>query len=95
MNLNELQNLITEVNELTNGAYENIIKTSQIEFWDMLGVSELKHEEIANMVYFGSYNPSHEFIGFDGYGNIESMSKQEYYAELLKFQDEILKDLEQ
>lgn len=95
MNFNKLQELIEEVNEMTNGSYDNIIKEEKETFWDSLEIRDEKPERIANMIHFGKYNPMDEFIGFDGYGNIESMSKQEYYAELLKFQDEILKDLEQ
>lgn len=95
MKFNELQQLIEEVNEITNGAYDNVIKEDARTFWDSLEIRDEKPERIANMIHFGSYNPLDEFIGFDGYGNIESMDKQEYYAELLRFQDEILKDLEQ
>lgn len=95
MNFNKLQKLIEEVNEMTNGAYDNIIKQDANTFWDNLEIKEESPQRIANMVHFGSYNPMDEFVGFDGYGNIVSMDKQEYYAELLRFQDEILKDLEQ
>lgn len=93
-NLNELQKLVVEANDVTNGAYENVIKHTQDEFWSMLEIQELEPSQVANMVHFGSYNPSHEFIGFDGYGNIETMTEQEYYNELLELKDELINELD-
>lgn len=90
----ELQEAIIEANIESNLAWDHIIKYPKDEFFgDILHFDDA--EDLLNMAFYGNYKPLHEFIGFDGNGNIESMDKQEYYAELLRFQDEILKDLEQ
>lgn len=87
--LQELQELIQEVNENTNGAFENIIKYHSGEFWDVLELGEYSSVNIANMIYFGSYNPLDEFIGYDGKGNIESMNEIEYFNELEYYKEEL------
>lgn len=91
--LKELQELIEEVNENTNGAYENIIKYPSVEFWEVLELGEYSPLKIANMTYFGSYNPLHEFIGCDGNGNIESMNEIEYFNELEYYKEELKENL--
>ena len=91
--LQELQELIQEVNENTNGAYEHIIKYHNSEFWEVLELGEYSPLKIANMIYFGLYNPSHEFIGYDGNGNIESMDEIEYFNELEYYEEELKENL--
>ena len=82
----ELREKLQEVNSY-NGGYENIVKFDTDLFWDLL--DGVEPERIANMIYFGSYNPHDEYVGFDGYGNIESMDAIEYYDELLSYEEEI------
>lgn len=82
----ELREKLQEVNSY-NGGYENIEKFDTDSFWDLL--DGVEPERIANMIYFGSYNPHDEYVGFDGYGNIESMDAIEYYDELLSYEEEI------
>lgn len=82
----ELREKLQEVNSY-NGGYENIIKYDRDVFWDLL--DGVESERIANMIYFGDYNPHDEYIGFNGYGNIESMDAMEYYDELLSYEEEI------
>lgn len=91
--LQELQGLIQVVNENTNGAYEHIIKYPSGEFWEVLELGEYSPLKIANMTYFGSYNPSDEFIGYDGNGNIESMGEIEYFNELEYYEKELKENL--
>ena len=91
--LQELQELIQEVNENTNGAYDNVIKYPSEEFWEVLELGEYSPLKIANMTYFGSYNPSDEFIGYDGNGNIESMGEIEYFNELEYYEKELKENL--
>ena len=88
MNTNELQELIIEANLNTNGAFDNIIKYEESEFWDIIIDMEHDPKDIANMVAYGSYKPYHDFIGFDGYGNIQSMTTEEYRQELLDYFEE-------
>ena len=85
MNTNELQELIIEANLNTNGAFDHIIKYEESEFWDIFSDMEYDSKVIANMVAYGSYKPYHDFIGFDGCGNIESMTEEEYRQELLDY----------
>lgn len=82
----ELREMVQEVNSY-NGGYENIVKYDRDMFWDL--VDGVEPERIANMIYFGDYNPHDEYIGFNGYGNIESMDAMEYYDELLSYEEEI------
>lgn len=88
MTTNELQELIIEANLNTNGAYDHIIKYEESDFWDNFAAMEYAPQDIANMVVYGSYKPYHDFIGFDGYGNIESMTEEEYRQELLDYYEE-------
>lgn len=92
-NLNKLQEMIYQANENTNGAWEHIIKTESDEFWCDLEIQELTPSETANMVYFGSYNPTHDYIGLNGYGNIETMTKEDYHNKLLEFESDFKEDL--
>lgn len=92
-NLQELQELIQEVNENTNGAYDNVIKYHSEEFWEVVELGEYSPLKIANMTYFGSYSPSDEFIGYDGNGNIESMNEKEYFNELEYYKEELKENL--
>lgn len=82
----ELREKLQEVNSY-NGGYENIEKFDNVSFWDLL--DGVEPERIANMIYFGDYNPHDEYVGFNGYGNIESMDAMEYYDELLSYEEEI------
>lgn len=82
----ELKEMLEEVNSY-NGGYEHIVKYDRDMFWDL--VDGVEPESIANMIYFGSYNPHDEYVGFNGYGNIESMDAMEYYDELLSYEEEI------
>ena len=88
MTTNQLQELIIEANLNTNGAYDHIIKYEESEFWDIFTDMEHEPQDIANMVAYGDYRPYHEFIGYDGYGNIESMTEEEYRQELLDYYEE-------
>ena len=87
MTTNELQKIIIEANLNTNGAFNNIIKYNESDFWDNFAAME-EPQDIALMVAYGDYRPYHEFIGFDGYGNIESMTEEEYRQELLDYYEE-------
>lgn len=91
--LKELQQLVDEANEVTGGTYDNIIKYEADQFWTMLEERELEYSTIANMIFFGSYNASHEYIGFDGYGNIESANEYDYCKELMDMEEEFLAEL--
>lgn len=88
MTTNELQEIIIEANLNTNGAFDNIIKYEESEFWNIFTDMEYDSKDIVNMVAYGSYKPYHDFIGYDGNGNIESMTEEEYRQELLDYYEE-------
>lgn len=88
MTTTELNLMLIEANENTNGAFENIVKYESDIFWCDLELRGANPQDIANMVAYGSYKPYHEFVGFDGYGNIESMTEEDYRQELLDYFDE-------
>ncbi|XWX34238.1 hypothetical protein LMHOCYYV_CDS0014 [Staphylococcus phage PG-2021_4] len=88
MTTTELNLMLIEANENTNGAFENIVKYESDIFWCDLELREASPQDIANMVAYGSYKPYHEFIGFDGYGNLESMTEEDYRQELLDYFEE-------
>ena len=88
MTTTELNLMLIEANENTNGSFEHIVKYESDIFWDDLELREASPQDIALMVAYGSYKPYHEFIGFDGYGNIESMTEEEYRQELLEYFEE-------
>lgn len=93
LTFNELQEAIKEANTNSNLAWDHIVKYPKDEFLnDILNYSDI--ENLLNMAFYGGYNPNHEYVGYDGSGNIESMDKITYHTELLRFQDEILDDLQ-
>ena len=88
MTTTELQEIIIEANLNTNEAFEHIVKYERNIFWRDLELREASPRDIALMIAYGSYKPYHEFIGFDGYGNIQSMTEEEYRQELLYYFEE-------
>ena len=88
MTTTELNLMLIEANINTNGAFDHIIKYEKSEFWDIFTDMEHEPQDIANMVAYGSYKPYHDFIGLDGYGNLESMTKEEYKQELIYYFEE-------
>ena len=88
MTTTELNLMLIEANLNTNGSFDNIIKYEESDFWDNFAAMEYDSKDIANMVAYGSYKPYHDFIGYDGYGNIESMTEEEYKQELLYYFEE-------
>lgn len=67
--------------------YPDKIINDMSDFDDLFhGVDPIR---IANTIHFGSYNPSHDYFTFDGYGNIETLSdyeKEEREQEYINYQ---------
>ena len=86
MNIEELG--FEELNELAHesGDFEYIVKWELDEFLEMLSGS---NQDIANMIYYGSYSPFDDYAGFDGDGNIETMSKEQYENEIEDLREEL------
>lgn len=93
LTFNELQEAIKEANTNSGLAWDHIVKYPKDEFFnEILSFSDT--ESLLNMAFYGNYNPTDEFIGYDGNGNIESFSRIEYHMELERFKYEILDDLQ-
>lgn len=93
LTFNELQEAIKEANTNSGLAWDHIVKYPKDEFInEILNYSDI--ENLLNMAFYGGYNPNHEYVGYDGNGNIESMDKITYHMELLRFKYEILDDLQ-
>ena len=90
----ELHEMMVEANLNTNGAYDHIIKYEEAEFWDNFAHDEYTHQEVILMVLYGDCRPSDEFIGYDGNGNLESMSEYDYRQDLLDYFEEYSQELE-
>ena len=82
--LNDMDTLRDVVRELDgwNGCldYLNIYNNDE-EFFDMF--FEGRPAEVARAIYYGDFNYNDEYIKFNGYGNLETLSEYDY-EELLK-----------
>lgn len=45
--------------------------------------------EIANRIYFGDFNPNHEYFRFNGYANLESLDEYDLKDEIINYSSEI------
>ena len=45
--------------------------------------------EIANRIYFGDFNPNHEYFRFNGYANLESLDEYDLEDEIKDYSSEI------
>jgi len=64
-NLIELNNIYCE----SINAMDNIIYSNDEEFFELLDWSGLR---VAQSVFYGDYNYSHDWVTFDGYGNLKT-----------------------
>lgn len=69
MNGVELRDLVTDLS-VNEGAF------SDLEWFDMCNFDDYMEgrtpTEIADMIFFGDFNPNHDYFRFNGYGNLES-----------------------
>ena len=82
--LNDMDTLRDVVRELDgwNGCldYLNVYNNDE-EFFDMF--FEGRPAEVARAIYYGDFNYNDEYIKFNAYGNLETLSEYDY-EELLK-----------
>ena len=82
----ELLEMVQEVNGYNGGL-------DHLEFYDMDCFNEimsgLEPDELARRIFFGDFNPNHEYFEFNGYGNLESLSVYEVETELLDWETDI------
>lgn len=84
----ELMDIMQEVNSWDGRfedvqAYENDEEFFETFFHD-------SPYELAQKISYGSYNFSDQYVRFDGYANLESLSDYEYEQEIEDYRDEIL-----
>lgn len=87
----ELKTMVEEVNAWS-GALENL------EFYTMESLNEIlcneDIEKIISMVQYGDFSINDELFGFDGLGNLESLTEIEYQDLLKEYRDEIVEAYE-
>ncbi len=80
--------LVNEVNSW-NCSLEYLQTFSMDEFDGLL--EGYTPSEIANRIYFGNFNPNHEFFRFNAYANLESLDEYELMNEIKENALEIAK----
>lgn len=93
MNYNEIYNVETlryMINDVNGwgGSLENL------EYYEMedfnLFMEGHTPEYIANRIYFGNFDPTDDYFRFNGYGNIETISKWELKHIIEDWADDIV-----
>ena len=86
-NKTELFEIVSRIN-----SYDSSLQ--HLEFLDMedldMYLDGLTPTDIANKIFFGDFNPNHEYFKFNGYENLESFDEWELNKELLNNIDEII-----
>ena len=93
MNYNEIYTVETlryMVNEINgwDGSLENLEYYYMEDFNFIMEGRE--PEFIAHRVYFGDFNPTHDYFRFNGYGNIETISEWELERVMEDWADDIV-----
>ena len=87
LDISQLKDMTMEVNSY-DGSLENLeIYENNDYFFNTYFSGNVM--EAVKAVSFGDYNYSDDFIRFDAYGNLESLSEYEYESELEDYADEI------
>ena len=86
-NKTELFEVVSQIN-----SYDSSLQ--HLEFLDMedldMYLDGLTPTDIANRIFFGDFNPNHEYFRFNGYENLESFDEWELNKELFDNIDEII-----
>ena len=92
--LEDTGNLMTIVEELNNWNssldYLRVYENDE-EFFEMFFSNNPM--ELARAIYYGDYKYSDEYVRFNGYGNLESLSDYQYEKELKDNINEIIDEL--
>lgn len=89
--LNDLSTLKDVVNELNgwNGCLDYLeVYNNDEEFFNMFFVDNPM--EVARAIYYGDYNYNDEYVKFNGYANLESLSDYNYEKLLKENIEEII-----
>ena len=93
--LGDAEYLMTIVNELDNwnGSFNNLkAYENDEEFFEMFFQS-INPMEILRMTHYGDYEYTDQYVRFDAYGNLESLSDYQYEQELKDNINEIIDEL--
>ena len=86
-NKTELFEIVSQIN-----SYDSSLQ--HLEFLNMedldMYLDGLTPTDIANKIFFGDFNPNHEYFRFNGYENLESFDEWELNKELFDNIDEII-----
>ena len=78
--------LVNEVNSWNNSL-------EHLQVYYMEDFNEIMHDtnplEIANRIYFGDFNPNHDYFRFNGYANLESLDEYDLEDEIKDYSLEI------
>ena len=93
MNYNEIYTVETlhyMVNEINSwdGSLENLAYYEMDQFNELMSGHD--PEFIAHRIFFGNFNPTHDYFRFDGYGNIETISNWELERVMEDWADDIV-----
>ena len=76
-----LRDAVNELNSWNNCLDYLIVYENDEEFFDMFFANN--PAEVARAIYYGDFNYNDEYIKFNAYGNLETLSEYDY-EELLK-----------
>lgn len=84
----QLELMVREMNAW-DGSFDNLaVYSNDDEFFQIY--FESKVMEAVRAVSYGDYNYMDEYVRFNGYGNIESLSSYQLYKELQDFEEDIV-----
>ena len=84
----QLELMVREMNAW-DGSFDNLaVYENDDEFFQIF--FESKVMEAVRAVSYGDYNYMEEYVRFNGYGNIESLSEREWHQELEDEADDIV-----
>ena len=86
----ELVELLQHMNAY-DSCFEDAIYFDMVEFDDFL--SNYTPMEIAQMIWFGEFNPNVDYFRFNGYGNLESADWREVEDKAECLKDDIINHL--
>ena len=86
-NKTELFEIVSQIN-----SYDSSLQHLEFLYMEDLDMylDGLTPTDIANKIFFGDFNPNHEYFRFNGYENLESFDEWELNKELFDNIDEII-----
>ena len=74
-----------------DGCFDDCVYYDMDEFDEFM--SNCSPMKIAQMIFFGDFNPNHDFFRFNAYGNLESANLLDVEAEAEDLKDDIIDHL--